>query len=209
MFPYGEMKSLNVVRVVLKLPVTVGPLLERANSLLQQLQDNATLFPAPDPSLVELKAGIDALTLAQANLKASLGHMSAREDARKALVVLLHRAQAYVQSRASAEPKNAASIAAAASLALRKPPVRHKADLELRPVQQGMMRAVGKAIPGARTYEWQYSLDGSTWLGLPSTTRASTFIANLTPGSTVHVRRRWVTKNGTSEWSDAVSAIVT
>jgi hypothetical protein len=41
---------------------------------------------------------------------------------------------------------------------------------------------------------------GRTWVDLPLTTKASTTIAGLTPGSTVTLRHRVLTKTGMGDW---------
>jgi hypothetical protein len=63
---------------------------------------------------------------------------------------------------------------------------------------------------GQRTcYVWQYSADsGKTWVGAPQTMQAHTTIPGLTPGSTVSLRYRTVTKTGESDWSQPTSIIV-
>jgi hypothetical protein len=58
-------------------------------------------------------------------------------------------------------------------------------------------------------YEWAYSTDGmKTWVSMPFTTKATTTIFGLVPGSTVHFRYRPVTKDGVGNWSDRAAIIV-
>jgi hypothetical protein len=68
---------------------------------------------------------------------------------------------------------------------------------------------IAKATKGAKANEWQYSLDGGkTWIDLPPTTKASTAIQNLTPGTSVSIRQRVLTKAGLSDWGQPFSTLV-
>jgi len=73
----------------------------------------------------------------------------------------------------------------------------------------GSVHAIAKATKGARANEWQYSLDGGkTWFDLLPTTGADTTIHGLTPGTTVSIRQRVLTKAGLTDWGQPVSTLV-
>ncbi len=60
------------------------------------------------------------------------------------------------------------------------------------------------------TFTWAYSIDGGrTWIDAPPTTQARTTLGPFTPGLTVMIRYRGVTKTGLSDWSDPVTCIAT
>ncbi len=85
-----------------------------------------------------------------------------------------------------------------------------KPPLAVKQTSTGIVHVVAKATKGAKTNDWQYSVDGGkTWVSVPSTTKASTSISGLTPGVAVTYRQRIVTKAGPQDWSQPVSATVT
>ncbi len=93
---------------------------------------------------------------------------------------------------------------------LRRPTVRNIPPLAVKAgATSGSVKVVAKATKGAKASDWQYSLDGGkTWVALPSTTKASTSVSNLTPGTTVQFRQRVLTKAGASDWSVPVPHVV-
>ena len=56
----------------------------------------------------------------------------------------------------------------------------------------------------------QYSLDAKTWLSFPQvvTTKASSTLPGLTPGTRVYLRYRTTVKGVTGDWSDTISVVV-
>lgn len=189
---------------------SIPRLVARASEIHDSISANPTTFPTPNPSLAALEAAITALATAETAFKTRAGTKEARDNARVALVALLHGIHAYVQGLASANPAQADVIAKAASMTLRKAPVTHKSDLAVKPKSEGVVHVAAKALKGAKAHEWQYSTDGGkTWSSAPSTTKSSTLIAGLQPGASVQVKHRMVTKSGVTDWSDPVSAIVT
>ncbi len=59
------------------------------------------------------------------------------------------------------------------------------------------------------SYEWQYSLDGKTWLAMGTTTVANTSLLGMTVGTTVWFRFRTTVKKTTSDWVPPISFFVT
>jgi hypothetical protein len=115
-----------------------------------------------------------------------------------------------VEQLVNADSANGATIAQDAGMQLRKVPTRNKPLLALnKGATTGTVHVVAKATKGAKANEWQYSLDGGkTWIDMTPTTKANTSIQNLTPGTTVSVRQRVLTKAGQSDWGQPVSTLV-
>jgi len=203
-----------ILVVALSLPRTVPELLIRASAIVEEMGKNVGLFPKPVPSLSVVTGHIQALQASQVGVRRRTDDVSHRNILWRALIGDLHQVQAYVQQLVSASPDQAEAIAVAAAMTLRKPRSHSKADLVVRVILSGVVRAMVKAVKGAKAYEWQYAQGEAydsalPWVQLPSTTRASTVVKGLTPGVTYHFRFRPVTKGAVADWSDKFTLIVT
>ncbi len=204
-------KASRTIRVVLKLPETVANFIVRAQTIHDTMAANTKTLPAPSPALTVLAADIASLITKEAAAKArTVGAVADRDAAKKVVSDDLSSEQAYVEQLVNADPANGATIAQDAGMQLRKVPTRNKPLLALnKGATTGTVKAVAKATKGAKANEWQYSLDGGkTWIDVPPTTKANTSIQNLTPGSTVSIRQRVLTKAGQSDWGQPVSTLV-
>jgi hypothetical protein len=203
--------STNKIAVTLGLPQNIGALLAFGQMVHDTMAANPKSLPLPSPALSVLQASIDTLAQKEAIAKTRVaGAVTDRDLAAKALKVALNNERAYVELVVNADPANAAQIAQDAGLRLRKPTVRNKPPLAVKAgAVSGSVKVVAKATKGAKANDWQYSLDdGKTWVALPSTTKATTSVANLSPGTTVQFRQRVLTKAGASDWSVPVPHIV-
>ena len=204
-------KASRTIRVALKLPVKVADFIVRAQTIHDTMAANSTTLPSPSPALPVLATHIANLVTKEAAAKLrTAGAVADRDAAKKAVSDDLSSERAYVEQLVNADPANGATIAQDAAMQLRKVPSRNKPDLALkRGAVSGTVHAVAKATKGARANDWQYSLDGGkTWVDVPPTTKASTTIQNLTPGTTVSVRQRVLTKAGQTDWGQPVSTLV-
>ena len=203
-------KSTKRVPVAMRPPTRVADLIVFAQTVHDKMAANGTLLPAPSPVLLMFQTDINTLVTKEALVKAKMpGAVNDRDAAVKAVKVDLHSERAYVELVVNADPANAANIAEAAGMSLRKTPVIDKPPLAVKAVASGIVKLVAKASKGAKANNWQMSTDGGkTWVDLPETTKASTQVANLTPATTVHFRQRPVTKAGASEWSLPVPHLV-
>ncbi len=189
---------------------SVPKLIVRATAIVNAMTTNKATFPAPVPTLVQAQSDIDALTGAETAFRSHTGTRADRDNKVKTLVADMKGLQGYVQQIVTANPGNAAAIADDASMTLRKVGSRSKPPLAVKQTVSGTVKLVAKATKGAKSNNWQYSTDGGkTWIDVPPTTKASTTIPNLTPGTTVEYRQRVLTKAGLSDWSQTVSALVT
>jgi hypothetical protein len=83
-----------------------------------------------------------------------------RNAALIAVKIDLSNERAYVGLVANADPANAAKIADAAGMSLRKPVVRNKAPLAAKAGRtSGEVQLIALHAPGAKANEWQYSTD--------------------------------------------------
>jgi hypothetical protein len=202
----------HTVRVVMKLPKRVADFIGAAQKIHDQMATNAATLPAPDPALSVLQTQIDTLSTKQALVKArATGSVGDRDVAQKACAVSLATERAYVEKVCNANPTAALTIAEDAGMALRSTAVFEKPPLAAKPgTVSGTVVLAAKATKGAAANEWQYSTDGGkTWVDLPITTKATTSIPNLTPGTTVAFRQRAVTKDGATNWGQTIEHLVT
>jgi len=204
--------STSRIAVALGLPRKVADLLVFAQTIHDTMAANSKELPSPSPALTVIQTDIAALTTEQAAVKArSPGAVTNRDQAAKTLRVDLGSERAYVESLVNADPANAVAIAQAAGMKLRKPaPARNKPPLAVKAgATSGVVKLVAKATQGAKANHWQMSTDGGkTWVDLPTTTGASTTVANLTPATTVQFRQSVVTKDGEGDWSLPVPHVV-
>jgi len=204
--------STSRIAVALGLPRKIADLLVFAQMVHDTMAANSKELPSPSPALLVLQTDINTLVTEQAAVKArGQGAVTTRDLAVKTVKVDLGSERAYVESLVNADPANAAAIAEAAGMKLRKPPTAAvKPPLAVKAgATSGTVKLVAKASKGAKTNNWQMSTDGGkTWVDLPSTTKAKTTVANLTPGTTVQFRQSVVTKDGEGDWSLPVPHVV-
>jgi hypothetical protein len=196
--------------VTLSLPKRVPALIVYAQGIVERMTANPS-FPNPTPTLGAVTAAIAELQTAEtAALSRVKGAVAARNEKRAALVVKLQQLRAHIQTRADAEPANAASIIQSAGVAIRKSPTRRARAFA---AKQGPVSGAAKLVAVTQSrrasYEWQYSSDGGkTWITAPSTLQAKTTIAGLLPGATVQFKYRAVTKTGEGDWSQPLSLLL-
>jgi len=168
-------------------------------------------IPAPVPFLATLQAAIDRLEKAEvAALSMTLGLKQSRNEARAALIGLLHRLKIYVQGVADENADFAAAIIESAALRVVARGHKPKAPIAVLPGRaSGSVRLAAKAVAKVASYEWQLSEDaGKTWVSLPKTLQAKTTASALTPGMTCGFRFRATTRRGVGDWCDAVWYVV-
>jgi len=168
-------------------------------------------FTNPRPSLAAVASALAELDDAQsASLSRTRGTRELRDAKQEALVALFRTLRGYVQSVADGDPDHAASIIESASMSVKRPAVQTKPPFAVKPgrVSGSVVLAVRSAGDRA-SYWWQWSTDGITWRGAPTTTQAKTEIHGLRVGKTCWFRFRVVTKDGEQGWSRPVSSIVT
>ena len=201
---------LKTIVVVLALPGPVAKVIVRVTQILDARVANNTIFVSPPVAFSLAQTHVATLSSAEGLAKErGTAAIQARDAALKLVVEDANQLHGYVQQLANATPDQAATIAASAAMALRKPGVRPVHDLVVKQTVSGTIKIVAGNVAGARSHEWQYSLDGGkTWLALPPTAQASTTVTGLQPATLVQVRHRSILKAGPSNWTDAVQAVV-
>jgi len=202
--------STIVVALGIKKSTPVAKLIEVGTTVVNAMTVNKATFGSPSPALSTVSAAITTLTSAQSAYKAKTTPRGPRDDAWANLYELMQQLRGYVQSVASANPAQAQTIASDAAMSLRKPATHHKSDLSVKAVASGAVKVVAKATKGAKANDFEYSTDGGkTWTAVPTSTKASTVVTGLQPGTTVTYRHRAITKAGPGDWSQPVTAVVT
>ena len=200
---------MNRVVVALNCPRTVPEIIVYAQSVALAMTQNPA-FPSPIPALSSFTAHIAALEKAQVLTLTHVFGAAAERNAKLALVrVDLSFLRAYVQTVADASAGDAAAIIASAGLDAKGTTGHPKPDFVAKQGRvSGTARLVAKAPKVRTSYEWQRSTDGETWVDVERTMRADADILGLAPGTRYFFRYRTLTKDGTSDWSQVVSLIV-
>jgi hypothetical protein len=133
------------------------------------------------------------------------------------LVTTLESMRMYVQSLCDANPEQAATIAAAAGMAIAKAPGHAKPVLQATlGIQSGTVELsanatllVGRGVRKKVTFNWEVSADGGkTWTGVPSTPLSRTTVTGLTPLVTYAFRVCVTVSTTVGEWSQPVLLLV-
>jgi hypothetical protein len=205
----GNTTNQPKVHVVLKMPRAVPGIISMAQAIEAAMSANAATFPSPTPTMVQFASDISALVTAEAAARTRTKGAAQTRNAKLAVVVTdLNQERAYVETVANATPANAAAIAVSAGMVLRKPSVRSKNAINVKPAPaSGSVDVTAKVGNLKRSsHEWEYSSDGGkTWVTVPPTTQAKTTVTGLTPATTVLFRTRAITPTGPTAWTDPVS----
>ena len=191
----------------------------KANAMANGLEAHPALFgtSTPSPSALRDQVGVvnKAETVAGTRAK---GTAAARNVERAKLVGMLEIGRAYIQDCAdkSASYLEATSTIQAGGLTVAISPKHTKAILAAKqgPLPGSVKLAANAALltNGSRKksfFNWQLTVDGKTFVDLPSTPKAKTSVANLTPLTTVGFRVCITNASGIAEaWSQVVSIIV-
>ncbi len=196
--------------VVLNAPKSIAAIIVFSKAVLEAMTADKATFVSPTPTLPVFSADIDSLDAAETATKAKAkGTVAVRDEKLKVVVADLRQLRTYVQGLVNASPDHAEAIATAAHMSVRKPATHNKSDLTAKPhTVSGSVQLVAKATKGSHAHEWQFSLDGKTWVNAPASLQAKTVITGLQANVLTYFRHRAVTKAGSGEWSNAVTALV-
>ncbi len=194
--------------VVLGIPVPLPAKIAFAKAVSAAMAANKATFVKPTPDLAKVDADISAFEAAQTVVKQTKGTVAMRNDKLVAVEADLRGLRSCVQLVVDGSPEHAAAIAQSAGMRLRTPIARTKSALTVKPHTAGAVRATAPASAKPASHEWQVSYDAKTFTSAPSSPQASTTIAGLQSGVIVYIHHRIVTKDGPSEWSSVVSAVV-
>ena len=158
-------------------------------------------FPSPTPPLADFEAHIDAAAAANAFvLIGPIGSAAQRDATLAAVQSDLEQLRSYVQRVADAS---------AGEARVKRPGLHDKPQLAVKagPVS-GSVVVVAKAAGDRATYEWQYARLGEPWMDVAPTRQAKKMLDGLVPAVMYQFRVRAVTREGRSDFRDAVSFMV-
>jgi hypothetical protein len=203
------MTTSHHVLAALNLSTHVPDLIKQGRAFVAAMTGNAN-FATPSPALAAVTTALDTLDAAEtAALTRAKGTAEARDAALAKVKTLLRQLEAYVQTIADGSGDQAEPVIVSAALAVRKVTPRQKQIFEAVQSVSGSVVLFGVVVANASAYNWQMSTDGKTWTALPTTSKAKTTVAGLTPGSTYYFRHEPVLrKDGAAEWSQVISILV-
>jgi hypothetical protein len=115
--------------------------------------------------------------------------------------------QSVVETNTS--PVAATALIKSAFMSVRKAPKRTLPELSAKNADvSGKVMLVAKAVARTTIYNWEYSLDQSTWTPGPETVRARAEIQGLTSARLYSFRFRARTRAGWQDHSQVVSLLV-
>jgi hypothetical protein len=210
------MNAQSVARVFIKGNKSNIPfLLAVLKAMYSGMSTHAQLFTAIPIPITTFQSQIQALDTWQQNVKEKVpGAVAQRTIARNTVYATAETYRAYVESLCADSPEQAAALAQAAGLKLAAASTRAKPILAARGgLQSGevVLSANGSLLhkgKGQRFFNWQYTLDGKTFVSVPSTPKTKTTIAGLPALATVGFRVSVTTSAGQQEWSQVVSLLV-
>jgi hypothetical protein len=212
------MEPIPRTRVVLGFTRRSYPtLLAHAQSVHDGISAAPMLFPSPSPLMVVFAQQIQDLRAAQqATIGKATGTATVRNAKAAIVVTSLENLETYVQSLCDATPGQASVIIEQAAMKIAAQPAHHKAELAAvnGPTSGSALLVANRTIVTAgltkRNYiNWQYSLDGKSWISAPSTLLAKTEIDGLAPLTTVSFRvSATPTKGASTPWSQAVTLLI-
>ena len=167
--------------------------------------------PTPNPPLAAISAACTALDASEAAMPGNKATTAQRDADYLTLLLLLHHELDYVNSVAEQQtsPAEAEAVITGSGYAVRKGITRHKEALAATyGLDSGAVKLDARAVANDASYYWQWSLDMKTWVSVPETKKASTMITGLTPATVVYFRFRALTRQGMTDWSQAVSLLV-
>jgi hypothetical protein len=194
--------------------------LKRARLMEKGLGDHtSTLFPDPQTPLPVFSAQIDATEEAQVAVdKGGKGTGAARDVQLGLLLGMMASELLYIQSVAdSGTPDQSVATLHAGGVEVADIALHDKAILAVKPgptpgsvsLEANAGALLGDDIKRKHFFNWEYTLDGKTFIAMPSTPRAKTTLAGLTPVTTVGFRVAVTISSGVmGPWSQVVSVLV-
>jgi hypothetical protein len=194
--------------LALLLPGNVASLILYGRQVWSAVSLHSNYFPTPNPTVAAATANLDALQTQEALVPhggpPAVKERNLKQAAVEADFIAL---KAYVLAQCLANPAEAEAIIAAANLRERKKSAYTKPFLAARmgPEQnQIVLRAKAVARRGV-SYCWQYSLNGTVWVTIGTSTVANTSFFGSTPLTAYLFRFQATIKQTASAWSQTVS----
>jgi hypothetical protein len=191
----------------------------RANVMCVGLDNHAGLFPNPTVPTSALKAQVVVVNEAEiVAASRAKGTATARNVQRNILVGMLEVELVYIQTVAdqAATWDQAVAIIEAGGLPVAEIPMRTKDVLVIKQgpkpgsvILDANVGALAGGLRGRFFFNWEYTLDGKTYVTLPSTPNHTTAVHGLAPLTSVgfHVSVTDMS-NATGAWSQTVFFLV-
>jgi len=191
----------------------LGDFLIKVRGIVLLLGENASLFPSPSPPLNDVNDDVDALEEAQGKAQTrTVGTSTTRDLEYDQVLQDIHGLLNYVQTLADktsneAEAKN---LITRSGFEIKSRGIRLKVPLKAQNTKlKGIVKLLAKSAGKRASYNWQMSADkGKTWIDLPHTMKATTFVKGLETGAQLEFRCRSVTIEGVSAWCIPVTLVV-
>jgi hypothetical protein len=191
----------------------------RANAMCVGFDDHAALFPSPPVPTSAIQAQVAVVnkceTVAATRAK---GSATARNVQRNLLVGMLETDLVYIQGCADKSPTwdGAVNILQAGGVEVAGVAVHAKAILEIKqgPTSGSVILMANASLltaglKGGYFFNWESTIDGKTFVTIPSTPKATTSVANLTPLTNYGFRVSVTNSAGIpDQWSQTIYFLV-
>jgi hypothetical protein len=170
-------------------------------------------FPTPFPPAIVMDAGFTTLqTALQDNESGGTVKTAALRKASNSVRHNHHLLGKYVESVVATMPHDAGVALIATVLMFVSTTGKHQPKAELTVKMgsiSGLVLLLARAVPGAVSYGWEFSLDQVTWSPGGTTAQAHTTISGLTPGKVYYFRfHAFLRDNTTTNPSQVVNCPV-
>jgi hypothetical protein len=213
------MSAVRTIRLVLKARKSNVPFfLVILQAMFTGLKNHPQLFVTTPIDLAIFLSQIQNLVALQQSVKGGpKGAAAARDTARDVCYASAETLRVYVQGLCANAPEQSVTLAQAAGLQIQAASTRHKPALG---VKQGahpgevLLSANAKVLVlnkgrAGRFFNWAYSINGTDWIAVTSTTKARTTLSGLPPLTLCSFRVSVTeSKTGPGEWSQAVTFAV-
>jgi hypothetical protein len=192
----------------------MGSFIAKAKLIRTSMNGN-TWFPACPVNVTNggtLDLAIQALDAAETKALTKVkGAVQARNVQYKVVLDYLHLLMAYAQTIADANSASSEALIISSGFDVKHLGVLTKDALTVKPLKgvSGTMVAKARKIADTVANLWEYSLDGGrTWITLDATSKGTTEITGLTPGSTIIVNHRPVLRKTKGTWLQSTPTVV-
>jgi len=169
----------RTLKVILNAPRSIGHDILFARFIASRMQGNP-YFPAPTVPIATLLAHIEAL---EVQILSRRDVSKARDSALLAVKADLDMLAMYVQTLAGERMLDSEAIVASAGMSIKRFPGPGKPPFVVKQGKlSGSVKLVVRDSGRNRTFYWQYSSDGATWIDREETVVAHAEISGLTPG---------------------------
>jgi hypothetical protein len=191
----------------------------RANAMCVGLDNHPGTFPNPSPPTSAVRAQIAVVNQAEILVAGRApGAASARDVERNILMGMLRDGLHYIQGVADQSPTwdKAVAVIEAGGFPVAQIPAHAKGILEVRQgpapgsvVLDANVGALTAGLRGKFSFNWEHTLDGKTFVALPSTPNHTTTVEDLPALTNVGFRVSVTNARGTrGEWSQVVFFVV-